>query len=253
MGKSAFGPGTKAGGPNYVTMLSELRDNESPDTPAADSKPQLPILKSLWERLESASRSLMGLPNAGVEDINKIRAALSQYDRFAREEILIEHDHFKLVGQDNHRRYLPVSPMRIRVQAGDKVWEIVTRCAAAVASGCRATVSCGSETSQQLIDVLEQLTLPWAGRIEFVDESDSELEEAIREGRAPRIRYASSDRVPESIRRAANENFVYLADAPVLASAPELLWYVVEQSISFDYHRYGNLGPRAEEKRAAIL
>jgi RHH-type proline utilization regulon transcriptional repressor/proline dehydrogenase/delta 1-pyrroline-5-carboxylate dehydrogenase len=143
--------------------------------------------------------------------------------------------------------------MRIRVQAGDKVWEIVTRCAAAVASGCRATVSCGSETSQQLIDVLEQLTLPWAGRIEFVDESDSELEEAIREGRAPRIRYASSDRVPESIRRAANENFVYLADAPVLASAPELLWYVVEQSISFDYHRYGNLGPRAEEKRAAIL
>jgi RHH-type proline utilization regulon transcriptional repressor/proline dehydrogenase/delta 1-pyrroline-5-carboxylate dehydrogenase len=253
MGKSAFGPGTKAGGPNYVTMLSELQDNESPDTPAADSKPQLPVLQSLWERLDSESRSLMGLPNAGIEDINKIRAALSHYDRFAREEILVEHDHFKLVGQDNHRRYLPVSPMRIRVHAGDKAWEIVTRCAAAVASGCRATVSCGSETSQQLIDVLEQLTLPWAGRIEFVDESDSELEEAIREGRAPRIRYASSDRVPESIRRAANENFVYLADAPVLASAPELLWYVVEQSISFDYHRYGNLGPRAEEKRAAIL
>jgi len=32
-----------------------------------------------------------------------------------------------------------------------------------------------------------------------------------------------------------------------------LLWYVVEQSISFDYHRYGNLGPRSTEKRAETL
>ncbi|MFN9986915.1 MAG: hypothetical protein ACK52S_15300, partial [Pirellula sp.] len=230
-----------------------LEDVVSPNVPAVDNKPQLPVLQSLWERLDSASRSLMALPNAGVEDINKVRVALSHYDRFAREEILVEHDHFKLVGQDNHRRYLPVSPMRIRIHHDDKAWEIVARCAAAVAAGCRATVSCDSQISQQLIDVLEQLTLPWAGRIEFVDESDRELEEAVREGRAPRIRYASSYRVPESIRRAANESFVYIADAPVLASSTELLWYVVEQSVSFDYHRYGNLGPRAEEKRAAIL
>jgi RHH-type proline utilization regulon transcriptional repressor/proline dehydrogenase/delta 1-pyrroline-5-carboxylate dehydrogenase len=30
------------------------------------------------------------------------------------------------------------------------------------------------------------------------------------------------------------------------------LWYVVEQSISFDYHRYGNLGPRASEPRSPV-
>jgi hypothetical protein len=30
----------------------------------------------------------------------------------------------------------------------------------------------------------------------------------------------------------------------------ELLWYVQEQSISIDYHRYGNLGQRAAEERA---
>ena len=29
----------------------------------------------------------------------------------------------------------------------------------------------------------------------------------------------------------------------------ELLWYVREQSISHDYHRYGNLGARASEAR----
>jgi RHH-type proline utilization regulon transcriptional repressor/proline dehydrogenase/delta 1-pyrroline-5-carboxylate dehydrogenase len=104
-----------------------------------------------------------------------------------------------------------------------------------------------------MIDALEQLTLPWAGRIEFIDESDQELENGLRSGVVPRLRYACPSRVPESIRRAANENFVFIADAPVVASHLELLWYVVEQSISFDYHRYGNLGPRADEARALIL
>ncbi len=32
----------------------------------------------------------------------------------------------------------------------------------------------------------------------------------------------------------------------------ELLWYVREQSISTDYHRYGNLGIRADEARAQV-
>jgi RHH-type proline utilization regulon transcriptional repressor/proline dehydrogenase/delta 1-pyrroline-5-carboxylate dehydrogenase len=32
-----------------------------------------------------------------------------------------------------------------------------------------------------------------------------------------------------------------------------LLWYVREQSVSFDYHRYGNLGVRSGEARAEPL
>jgi RHH-type proline utilization regulon transcriptional repressor/proline dehydrogenase/delta 1-pyrroline-5-carboxylate dehydrogenase len=33
----------------------------------------------------------------------------------------------------------------------------------------------------------------------------------------------------------------------------ELLWYLREQSISTDYHRYGNLGARADEARAEVF
>ena len=32
----------------------------------------------------------------------------------------------------------------------------------------------------------------------------------------------------------------------------ELLWYLSEQSLSIDYHRYGNLGDRAAENRRAV-
>ena len=42
---------------------------------------------------------------------------------------------------------------------------------------------------------------------------------------------------------------VYLARAPVLIQGRvELLWYVREQSISIDYHRYGNLSIREGEE-----
>jgi RHH-type proline utilization regulon transcriptional repressor/proline dehydrogenase/delta 1-pyrroline-5-carboxylate dehydrogenase len=60
--------------------------------------------------------------------------------------------------------------------------------------------------------------------------------------------------VPEIVRRAAAETGLCLVSAPVLAEGRiELLWSVQEQSISFDYHRYGNLGVRAGEARAEVL
>jgi RHH-type proline utilization regulon transcriptional repressor/proline dehydrogenase/delta 1-pyrroline-5-carboxylate dehydrogenase len=42
-----------------------------------------------------------------------------------------------------------------------------------------------------------------------------------------------------------------IADWPVLQHGRiELLWYVREQSLCVDYHRYGNLGIRTAEQRA---
>jgi RHH-type proline utilization regulon transcriptional repressor/proline dehydrogenase/delta 1-pyrroline-5-carboxylate dehydrogenase len=52
------------------------------------------------------------------------------------------------------------------------------------------------------------------------------------------------------IRRAVVGQFVHIADEPVLPLGRiELLWYVQEQSISVDYHRYGNLGSRSNQPR----
>ena len=60
--------------------------------------------------------------------------------------------------------------------------------------------------------------------------------------------------MPAAIRSATNEHFVYVADAPVSSwGRIELLWYVREQSVCVDYHRYGNLGFRADEDRKEVL
>ena len=45
-----------------------------------------------------------------------------------------------------------------------------------------------------------------------------------------------------TIQTACRKSF---ADTPVLSEGSlELLWYTEEQSLSIDYHRYGNLGAR---------
>jgi RHH-type proline utilization regulon transcriptional repressor/proline dehydrogenase/delta 1-pyrroline-5-carboxylate dehydrogenase len=56
--------------------------------------------------------------------------------------------------------------------------------------------------------------------------------------------------IPLPIRSAALESHIHLADRPVTTVARvEALWYVEEQSLCRDYHRYGNLGVRGQEQR----
>jgi RHH-type proline utilization regulon transcriptional repressor/proline dehydrogenase/delta 1-pyrroline-5-carboxylate dehydrogenase len=255
MGKSAFGPGVKAGGPNYVSTLMEFEDSEDTAiSPDSNQKPESKVLLNFWERLDRSSRLLLDLPTCSAIQIAQIRSAILSYDRFAKEELMVEHDHFQLIGQDNHRRYLPASPLRIRLHEQDNSFEITARCAAAIASNCRAILSHPVGVHEATIAALEKLTYEWAGRIEFVEESEADLIESIENGQVARLRYAAASRVPESVRRTANRNQVFIADQKVsTVGRIELLWYVMEQSISFDYHRYGNLGPRSNEKRAETL
>ena len=161
-------------------------------------------------------------------------------------------------GQDNFRRYLPVRELRIRVDQSDSVFEILVRVAAARLVGCRVTLSFPptlevESVSARLLAWLDHATESWAADIEFVEETDLELAVAIEDGCARRVRYAAADRVPEVIRQSVNLNDCYVADEPVLTEGRiELLWYLEEQSISDNYHRYGNLGARTNEQRADV-
>ena len=180
-------------------------------------------------------------------------AAIGSYDLNVRKEFGETHDHFRLVGQDNLRRYRPLREIRIRLHPDDSFFELYARVAAAKAVGCRITVSSPPDASVAGRALLEDLTEPWAGAIEFVEESEAMLAEVVRTAQTDRVRYAAPDRVPPEIFAAAQESGLFLARAPVLAEGRiELLWYLREQSISCDYHRYGNLGERGEEQRAEV-
>jgi RHH-type proline utilization regulon transcriptional repressor/proline dehydrogenase/delta 1-pyrroline-5-carboxylate dehydrogenase len=236
MGKSNVGPGIKAGGPNYV---AQFIDFEGVDEASVGGRASGPLA------LLATHSQLSG--------DGELAAALASYERHAHEEFLLEHDHFRLLGEDNHRRYLPLEHIQVRVDSRDSPFEIVARVAAARAVGCRVTVSIPphlDRAAASVVELLDEVTEPWAGDIEFVEETDDELAALVRDGVVERVRYAATDRVPEAVRTAAAEALAYIADEPVSRHGRlELLWYVREQSISYQYHRYGNLGIRGNEPR----
>jgi RHH-type proline utilization regulon transcriptional repressor/proline dehydrogenase/delta 1-pyrroline-5-carboxylate dehydrogenase len=245
MGKSSFGPGMKAGGPNYVAQFLRVTDRQAAINNRLVAQPQL---RDLQERLLAVEI------DAPPADVTRVLAAISNYGRWMREEFGQPHDHFRLLGEDNLRRYLPLHAMRIRVHPEDSLFEIFARACAAQATGCRALISTPPGLHSRAVKILDDFTDAWAGAIEFLEETDEQLSNAIRNGEVERLRYAAPDRVPPTVRSAAAEALVFIADTPVLAEGRvELLWYLREQSVSHEYHRYGNLGARSEERRAEPL
>jgi RHH-type proline utilization regulon transcriptional repressor/proline dehydrogenase/delta 1-pyrroline-5-carboxylate dehydrogenase len=245
MGKSAFGPGIKAGGPNYVAQLMQFNETGVPESECNHADP------ALVELCQSLANDNVGLT---LDDLERLTGAIHSYQLAMDEEFGQQHDNFELIGEDNFRRYLPVSELRIRLHAEDSRFDILARICAARTAGCRITVSKPHEIESPLFDALEQATHSWAGSIEFVEESDGALADLVRLQQTDRLRYASPDRVPAAIREAVIENYIYIADAPVLMQGRvELMWYVREQSLCIDYHRYGNLGTRTDEQRAEPL
>jgi RHH-type proline utilization regulon transcriptional repressor/proline dehydrogenase/delta 1-pyrroline-5-carboxylate dehydrogenase len=240
MGKSVFGPGMKAGGPNYVAQLLDFKDV----IPAEPGKPTSGEFVEL----------IHGLTDRKHVDLALITAAAASYERSYREEFAPEQDHFKLVGQDNFRRYRTIKQVCIRLHESDTVAEIFLRALAARILRCHITVSRPPEVQTANWELLQELTESWAGGIEFVEETDEQLARRIRDSQVDRLRYAAPDRVARIVQQAGNEAGGLVVSRPVSAEGRlELLWYVHEQSISVDYHRYGNLGPRASEPRAAVL
>ncbi len=248
MGRSAFGPGIKAGGPNYVAQLMDFQPDGDPRTDSEIADPQLAELR---DRLASLAADDADAP---ADELRQIVTAIESYNHYMTEEFSGQHDHFRLIGQDNLRRYLPVDHLRIRVHPDDTLFDLFARAAAAKAAGCRIAVSRPPDCDPSSVDMLERHTDSWAAAIEFVEETDEQLARRIADRQTDRLRYAAADRVPDLIRRAVAKTGLYVAAAPVLAVGRiELLWYLREQSVCVDYHRYGNLGVRSGEARADTL
>ncbi len=250
MGKSSVGPGIKAGGPNYVAPLMHFdvaNDNSRESTTSDLGDTGLDDLCELL-RMAAARRQV------STEEVDAVVAAVQSYEHWMAEEFDHPHDHFLLVGEDNFRRYLPLREVRVRVHEDDSLFELFARAVASRTAGCRTVISSPPELHSPQVKLLDELTDDWAAAIEFIEESDGDLAQLLREGHVDRLRYARPERVPLTLRMAAALDGQYIVDTPVSPHGRvELLWYFQEQSLSHVYHRYGNLGARSGEKRAEVL
>lgn len=271
VGKSAFGPGIKAGGPNYVAQLLDFVDRPADESAKASSPVRAGraivasgtmLAAGIFKdpAIEAARRGLTDLllrvtedPSLSSADVQRLLMALENYSRAHEAEFAVEHDHFRLVGQDNVRRYRPVPRVRVRVHAEDSAFDVLARVFAARLVGSVVTVSHEPGAPHPALSVLGKLTTSWKEPVRVVEETDAELAEVVRARGTDRVRFASDERVPLVVHVAAAESGVHLARSRVLGEGRiELLWYLVEQSVSHDYHRYGNLGARGDEARRPV-
>ncbi len=245
LGLSAFGPGIKAGGPHYVIPLMEIRDAAPPPSTDDLRNPHLEALRDLLRGDGSA------LP-AG--DVDRTLAAIGSYALSFQEEFSCKHDPVRLVGQDNFRRYLPVRSVAVRLHPDDAPFDVLARVAAALTIGCRVRVSASAGIRPECVDLLRRWQPRLGDLLSVRVEDDDALARDVTGGEVERVRTAAPGRAGAAILRLVPQTGLYIADAPVLMEGRvELLWYVREQSVCIDYHRYGNLGRRAGEPRRPVL
>ncbi len=191
---SVFGPGAKAGGPNYVLQMS---------------------------RIDEAARER------------------DDYAEAFERHFKVALDPSRLIGQDNVLRYRPTS-LHLRLGAGATLLEaerVVKACR--VVGVTRLTASAATEprwVGELGVEFEVLAAAEWAGRTEA---------SGIR-----RVRALGG--VEPEVRAACHGMAVhYEAGAVSTMGRVELLRVLEEQTLSIDYHRFGNLGAREPEERGA--
>jgi RHH-type proline utilization regulon transcriptional repressor/proline dehydrogenase/delta 1-pyrroline-5-carboxylate dehydrogenase len=242
MGKSALGAGFKAGGPTYVAQFMEFDEIGMPLAGPLQHPHHLLHLAQQWQQ-DLAWGKFDGLTADIEKTIRAIKSYLYQVEQVFDREI----DYFHLRGQDNILRYLPVGKVVVRIHAKDNLFETLARIAAVRITGCQLLVSAPDHLQNavtQFLDTRQGRRL--VGERPVVRETVTDL--IARIPAIDRIRFAAPERVPSELFEAAVKTGFYIARSPVtMEGRIELLQYYRQQSICHTYHRYGNLGERAQQ------
>lgn len=233
--ESSFGKGAKAGGPNYLTQLMNAEQISLPEHRESPA----PAVTALME----AAAKLNLIPKSEEE---LWKASLESYAFYWNHYFSHKHDPCQVIGQDNLQCYAPHPKIALIVQESDAMLDILREIAAALTCGTPLEVITENNT---LMNTLEKLNLP--PLIKWRSESQEALTKLLSEGQLKRTRWLKP--APADLQQAQALGACRLNLGPVQANGRlELLNFLREVSVSRDYHRYGNLGDRENEKRAPL-
>jgi RHH-type proline utilization regulon transcriptional repressor/proline dehydrogenase/delta 1-pyrroline-5-carboxylate dehydrogenase len=258
VGLSAHGPGVKAGGPHYVMPLMHVADapggGELPAAPQLDPDPNACDRHEALDRLRQWLGTVTSQGQLDRPAMAQIATAIES-GRVAMEvEFSQPHDTLRLIGQDNWRRYRAVRGVALRVQATDQPRDALLAIVAALAVRCQLTVSMQPAAEPRFKELLESAADAVPGLLHPLEESSWQLVRRIAAHEVARLRLLARVQQGSPLAAACGQAFVTIIDEPVLSEGRvECLRYLDEQSVSENYHRYGNLGRRVNEPRRTLL
>lgn len=215
MKRSAFGGGIKAGGPNYVSCFLKIENSK-----------KLPVSGEVGEYKTLAAT----LRN---DDKKVFESAVTSYMKAYKDEFSVERDIHNLLGEQNIFRYLPLKNILIRVQENDSLCDVLMTVAATKIAKTPFKISIDrvNNHTETLKTLLGENAILLQNENEFI--AAMEKFERIR---------TCSDNVSIEVYKKAVKLGLYIAmQKPLVEGRLELLHYVKEQSVTFEYHRYGSI------------
>lgn len=153
------------------------------------------------------------------------------YERAYQEEFSKPRDVNQLHGEQNLFRYLPLQNMVLRLFPGDKDKDAAMIAEAARICKTPLTISFAPDDDHTVALSFTGCTLKKETLEEFLQSMPG----------YERIRTCSPD-IPMEMYETAARNDKYIATAPPVKNGRvELIHYIKEQSIAFEYHRYGSI------------
>ena len=215
MKRSAFGGGIKAGGPNYVSCFVNITNNhvDNGSSPIGEFKTYAATFRN--------------------EDKKSYESSTASYQRNFEEEFSVERDIYHLMGEQNIFRYLPLKNILFRIQPQDELSDIIKIMTAANIVNTNLVISIDNANHHlaALRTFLKPEQIQLHTETEFIDSMH----------KYERIRTCSADLSMEVYKKAAELGKHIAMQKPLNEGRLELLHYVKEQSIAFEYHRYGSI------------
>jgi RHH-type proline utilization regulon transcriptional repressor/proline dehydrogenase/delta 1-pyrroline-5-carboxylate dehydrogenase len=221
--KSAFGTGIKAGGLNYICQFLNFENDQN------NSKNEL--VSKVNDELSFLHTKLLANDKYKVAKV--LENYLAIYDGYFSEAI----DYIDIPGQSNLTRFLKTDNVSVRFSKDSALKELILVVLAAKLCVKKITIS--FENKDGLNEINSYLPELF-NHLEVIVESNEDF--AKKANDCQRIRLLPSkenhDAVYES---AAKSGVVVIADEVIYNGRIELLNYLQEQSISNNYHRFGNI------------
>jgi RHH-type proline utilization regulon transcriptional repressor/proline dehydrogenase/delta 1-pyrroline-5-carboxylate dehydrogenase len=233
---SSFGPGAKAGGPNYVGQFvtADASDvvhvaSSRPEALAATHKPRA-ALEALGKHLTEPELHRLAAFAMGCSE------AYSAHFERADDVSLVN-------GEENVLLYRPARAVAVWVTAGVTALDVAM--VALAAATCATTLRWFANESAVAEGLISDLGMtPIAAR----EVEESSLIEYLSTDVPERLRVLG--KCSDSVVAVANQRNIAVVDGRAsLLPRLELAVYLREQAVSTRYHRYGHLGMRQLETR----
>lgn len=137
-------------------------------------------------------------------------------------------------GEENIFRYLPLKTMAFRITEKDSLEDINLVLLAATITNTPLTVSMPNAYSNR-----EEIRMGYGDSISFLEQDEKQFIDEMH--RYERIRTCSPELSDAFYNKAAELGKHIAYDKPIVEGRLELLHYLKEQSVSFEYHRYGSI------------